>query len=58
MVTNVDCDITFEGLCAEVRDICRFGEEQPFTLKWLDEEGKVYLEKIYLIIIIQQNKLF
>jgi len=39
MVTNLNSDITYEGLCAEMRDICKFDEIQPFTLKWVDEEG-------------------
>ncbi len=39
MVTNLDLDITYQGLCAEIRDICQFDEEQPFTMKWVDEEG-------------------
>jgi len=39
MVTSIDSDITYEGLSAEMRDICHFPEEQPFTMKWLDEEG-------------------
>jgi len=39
LITNLDSDMTFEGLCAEMRDICKFDEGQPFTIKWLDEEG-------------------
>lgn len=39
MVTNLNSDITYEGLCAEMRDICKFDDTQPFTLKWVDEEG-------------------
>ena len=39
MVTGLDTDITFEGLCAEMRDICKFDEDQLFTMKWVDEEG-------------------
>ena len=41
MVTSIDSDITFEGICAEMKDICRFDEEQPFTMKWVDEEGEI-----------------
>ena len=40
MVTSIDTDITYEGLSAEMKDICRFDENQPFTMKWVDEEGK------------------
>ena len=51
MVTSIDTDITFEGLSAEMRDICRFDEQQPFTMKWVDEEGKpchISEEEIYM----------
>ena len=40
MITSIDSDITYEGLCAEMKDICKFDELQPFTVKWLDEEGE------------------
>ena len=39
MITRLDHDITYAGLCSEVRDICKFDEHQPFTMKWVDEEG-------------------
>jgi len=39
LITNLSSDISYEGLCAEMRDICKFDTEQPFTVKWLDEEG-------------------
>ena len=39
MITSIDADITYEGMCAEMKDICKFDELQPFTVKWLDEEG-------------------
>jgi len=32
-------DISYESLCSEMRDICKFDSEQPFTVKWVDEEG-------------------
>jgi atypical protein kinase C iota type len=28
-----------EQLCQEMRDICRFPQDQVFTMKWVDEEG-------------------
>lgn len=40
LVSSVDSDITYEGLLAEMKDICRFDEQQPFTMKWVDEEGE------------------
>ena len=39
LVSSMDSDITYEGLIAEMKDICRFDEHQPFTMKWVDEEG-------------------
>ncbi len=47
MVTSIDTDITFEGLSAEMMDICRFDEDQPFTMKWVDEEGKTLVTVLY-----------
>ena len=40
MVTNFANEITYEGMCCEVMDICQFDTGQPFTLKWVDEDGK------------------
>ena len=39
MITHFEPSISFEGLCSEVRDMCSFDNEQPFTMKWIDEEG-------------------
>ena len=49
MVTNFENDITYEGMCCEVMDICKFDTGQPFTIKWVDEDGK-WLFRIYLMI--------
>jgi hypothetical protein len=40
MITYVDPGVTFEQLCTEMREICRFGGDQVFTMKWVDEEGE------------------
>jgi atypical protein kinase C iota type len=40
MITHFEPSISFEGLCSEVRDMCSFDNEQPFTMKWIDEEGE------------------
>lgn len=32
-------NITFEQLCQEMQQICRFSIDQIFTMKWVDEEG-------------------
>ncbi|KAG8236626.1 hypothetical protein J437_LFUL016458 [Ladona fulva] len=39
MITYIDPRITFEQFCKEMRDICRFTQDQPFTMKYVDEEG-------------------
>ncbi|KAK9506359.1 hypothetical protein O3M35_008311 [Rhynocoris fuscipes] len=39
MITYIDPHITLEQLCQEMRDICRFSQDQVFTMKWVDEEG-------------------
>ncbi|NP_001084068.1 protein kinase C iota L homeolog [Xenopus laevis] len=39
MITHFEPSITFDGLCNEVRDMCSFENDQPFTMKWIDEEG-------------------
>ena len=39
MVTYIKDDIYLNDLCNEMRDICKFGSEQSFTMKWVDEEG-------------------
>uniref|UniRef100_A0A1B6DB11 Protein kinase C n=1 Tax=Clastoptera arizonana TaxID=38151 RepID=A0A1B6DB11_9HEMI len=39
MITYIDPHITVDQLCQEMRDICRFSQDQVFTMKWVDEEG-------------------
>lgn len=39
MVTEISSRITYEELCLEMRDICKFKDSQLFTMKWVDEEG-------------------
>lgn len=39
MITYIDQQITVDQLCQEMREICRFGADQVFTMKWVDEEG-------------------
>ena len=31
--------LPLDRLYSEVREMCKFEAEQPFTLKWLDDEG-------------------
>lgn len=31
--------LPLDRLYLEVREMCKFDAEQPFTLKWLDDEG-------------------
>lgn len=39
MITYISPCITLEDMCMEMRDICKFDSNQPFTIKWVDEEG-------------------
>uniref|UniRef100_A0A182U312 PB1 domain-containing protein n=1 Tax=Anopheles melas TaxID=34690 RepID=A0A182U312_9DIPT len=39
MITYIDESITYDGLCREMREICRFSPDQVFTMKWVDEEN-------------------
>lgn len=41
MITYINPGITLEQLCEEIRDMCKFTPDQPFTMKWVDEEGKM-----------------
>ncbi|KAJ9575954.1 hypothetical protein L9F63_007181 [Diploptera punctata] len=39
MVTYINPEISLEQLYKEIKEICRFSEDQEFTVKWIDEEG-------------------
>lgn len=39
MITYIKRNIVLDDLCKEMRDICKFNNKQPFTMKWLDDEG-------------------
>ncbi|PSN41700.1 Protein kinase C iota type [Blattella germanica] len=39
MVTYIKPETTLEQLYEEIKNICRFSEEQDFTVKWVDEDG-------------------
>lgn len=39
LITYISENITLDGLCQEMREICRFSQDQVFTMKWVDEEG-------------------
>lgn len=41
MIIYIQPIITLENLCQEMREICKFDNEQNFTMKWVDEEGKM-----------------
>eukprot|EP00095_Tigriopus_kingsejongensis_P006843 snap_masked-scaffold82_size396747-processed-gene-2.21 protein:Tk06843 transcript:snap_masked-scaffold82_size396747-processed-gene-2.21-mRNA-1 annotation:"conserved hypothetical protein" len=38
-ITYIDHGMTFDQLVAEMREICGFHQNYPFTMKWVDEEG-------------------
>ncbi|KAL1491487.1 hypothetical protein ABEB36_012078 [Hypothenemus hampei] len=39
LISYVKCTITFDEICQEIREICRFSPDHIFTIKWVDEEG-------------------
>uniref|UniRef100_UPI00358F7428 protein kinase C iota type-like isoform X1 n=1 Tax=Myxine glutinosa TaxID=7769 RepID=UPI00358F7428 len=39
LISHVGPTLTFSGLCEDIRQMCAFSQGQPFTLKWIDEEG-------------------
>ncbi|XP_026462963.1 atypical protein kinase C isoform X2 [Ctenocephalides felis] len=39
MITYIMPNITLDELCSEMKDICRFANDQVFTMKWVDDEG-------------------
>ena len=39
MVLTMETRITLEKFCYDMREIFKFGDEDDFTMKWLDEEG-------------------
>ncbi|XP_078281827.1 protein kinase C zeta type isoform X3 [Rhinoraja longicauda] len=39
LITNLEATITYDGMCSEVRDMCNLQQNQPITLKWIDNEG-------------------
>ena len=41
LITSVTGEISYEDFCAEIKDICKFDDQQPFTMKWVDEEGEL-----------------
>ncbi|XP_070560294.1 protein kinase C iota type-like [Ptychodera flava] len=36
---TVNPEISIDEFCKDMREMCSFDESQPFTMKWLDEEG-------------------
>uniref|UniRef100_A0A671XWR9 Protein kinase C n=1 Tax=Sparus aurata TaxID=8175 RepID=A0A671XWR9_SPAAU len=39
LITDMAATVTFVELCEEVRTMCSVAEQQPITLKWIDDEG-------------------
>ncbi|CAG2063347.1 unnamed protein product [Timema podura] len=39
MIMYVDPHINLNQLTQEIREICRFSQDQVFTMKWMDEEA-------------------
>ncbi|XP_040181830.1 protein kinase C zeta type isoform X1 [Rana temporaria] len=39
LITRLGASMSYDELCEEVREMCRLRQEQPITLKWIDDEG-------------------
>ncbi|KAJ7421476.1 protein kinase C zeta type-like protein [Willisornis vidua] len=39
LITNLDASMSYDELCDEVHEMCNLEQEQPITLKWIDDEG-------------------
>ncbi|XP_026537387.1 protein kinase C zeta type isoform X4 [Notechis scutatus] len=39
LITNLGASMNYDELCDEVREMCNLSQEQPITLKWIDNEG-------------------
>uniref|UniRef100_A0A4W3H0R1 protein kinase C n=1 Tax=Callorhinchus milii TaxID=7868 RepID=A0A4W3H0R1_CALMI len=39
LISDLDAAISYDGLCSEVRNMCSLQQNQPLTLKWIDNEG-------------------
>jgi hypothetical protein len=39
LITYIDHNVQFHEFICEIMGICRFGSNQLFTVKWIDEEG-------------------
>lgn len=42
MIIYIQPVISLETLIHNIREICHFVNEQPFTMKWIDEEGECF----------------
>ena len=40
LVSNIQPVLQYSEFAAEIKDLCKFSDCQPFTVKWLDEEGE------------------
>ncbi|XP_029433745.1 protein kinase C zeta type isoform X1 [Rhinatrema bivittatum] len=39
LITYLDAAMNYDELCDEVREMCNVQQNQPITLKWIDDEG-------------------
>lgn len=47
----MDASISYNELCDEVHEMCNLQQEQPITLKWIDDEGTVLRLKVYSALV-------
>ncbi|XP_062821610.1 protein kinase C zeta type isoform X1 [Anolis carolinensis] len=39
LISNLGASMNYDELCHEVREMCNLRQDQPITLKWIDNEG-------------------
>lgn len=60
LITNLDASMSYDELCDEVHEMCNLQQEQPITLKWIDDEGIVlkYCFEVFsgsLVIVVRRR---
>lgn len=53
MIIYIEPIISLEALCQEMRDICKFSSDQLFTMKFIDEDGKMFWQKLLIILVLK-----
>ena len=51
-ITYISPNTTMNRLFDELKTICRFDEQQQFTVKWLDEEGEETARTLFVFVML------